>query len=109
MATHILGITLFLLQTIVVGCFNFAGNIGSPGYYSFYTAALKFLERDPHREVGFAVVTDMKTGAEMGIDWSPTLRIYMWNETLVCNNLMCEKKFKFVVKLTPCCVKKNTA
>ncbi|XP_021942555.1 thioredoxin domain-containing protein 11 isoform X2 [Zootermopsis nevadensis] len=69
-------------DAVVVGCFNFAGSIGSPGYYSFYAAALKFLERDPHREVGFAVVTSMKTCAELWIDWSPTLRIYMWNETL---------------------------
>jgi hypothetical protein len=69
---------------VVVGCFDFAGNFGSPGYYSFYTTALKFLERDPYREVGFAVVTSMKMCSHMGFDWSPALRIYMWNETLVC-------------------------
>jgi hypothetical protein len=81
---------------VVVGCFNFAGIAGSPGYYSFYTAALKFLERDSHREIGFAVVTDMETGAQMGIDWTPTLRIYMWNETLVCSHLLCETKVKVI-------------
>lgn len=69
-------------DAVVVGCFNFAGIASSPGYYSFYTTALKFLERDPHREIGFAVITDMETGAQMGIDCTPTLRIYMWNETL---------------------------
>jgi hypothetical protein len=70
---------------VVVGHFNFVGIAISPGYYSFYTAALKFLENDPHREIGFAVVTDKETCAQMGIDFTPTLRIYMWNETLVCS------------------------
>ena len=71
-------------QAVVVGCFNFAGNIGSHGYYSFYTTALKFLERDPYREVGFAAVTSMNLCAQMGFDWSPAFGIYTWNETLVC-------------------------
>lgn len=69
-------------DAVVVGCFNFAGNIGSPGYHSFYTTALKSLERDPYRDVGFAVVTSVKMCGQMGFEWSPALRIYMWNETL---------------------------
>ncbi|KAJ4443908.1 hypothetical protein ANN_05695 [Periplaneta americana] len=69
-------------DALVVGCFDFAGNIGGPGYYTFYSTALKFLERDPHREVGFAVVTNMETGRQLGIEMTPTVRIYMWNETL---------------------------
>jgi hypothetical protein len=85
---------------VVVGCFNFSGNVGSTGYYSLFATALKFLERDPHREIGFGVITDMKTGAQMGIDQSPTLRIYMWNETLVCSNLLCGTEVKFALKLS---------
>jgi hypothetical protein len=79
---------------VVVGYFSFAGIAGSPGYYSFYTAALKFLEKDPHREIGFAVVTDKETDGQMGIDFTPTLRIYTWNETLVCSHWLHETKVK---------------
>jgi hypothetical protein len=84
------------LQAVVVGYFNFAGIAGSPGYYSFYTAALRFLEKDPQREIGFAVVTDKETGGQMGIDFTPALRIYMWNETLVCSHLLHKIKVKFL-------------
>lgn len=82
---------LFNLMTthdaVVVGYFNFLGNLGGPGYYTFYSAALKFLERDPYREIGFAVVTDIGTAKKMMVDDIPTVRLYMWNETLQYSQL----------------------
>jgi hypothetical protein len=60
------------------------GNLGGPGYYTFYSAALKFLERDPYREIGFAVVTDVGTAEKtMMVDQVPAILLCMWNETLV--------------------------
>lgn len=50
-------------------------------YRSFYQAALKFLEKDPFNEVGFAVVTG-ETALSFGVDLVPSIRAYMWNETL---------------------------
>lgn len=50
-------------------------------YKSFYHAALKFLEKDPFNEVGYAVVTG-ESALSFGIDSIPTIRAYLWNETL---------------------------
>lgn len=50
-------------------------------YKSFYHAALKFLEKDPFNEIGFAVVTG-ETSLAFGVETVPSIRAYMWNETL---------------------------
>lgn len=50
-------------------------------YKSFYQAALKFLEKDPFNEIGYAVVTG-ETALAFGVDTIPTIRVYLWNETL---------------------------
>ena len=50
-------------------------------YKSFYRAALKFLEKDPFNEIGFAVVTGESSQA-FGVETVPSIRAYLWNETL---------------------------
>lgn len=50
-------------------------------YKSFYHAALKFLEKDPFNEIGFAVVTG-ETSLAFGVETVPSIRAYLWNETL---------------------------
>lgn len=50
-------------------------------YRSFYRSALKFLEKDPFNEIGFAVVTG-ETALSFGVDTVPAIRAYLWNETL---------------------------
>lgn len=50
-------------------------------YRTFYHAALKYLERDPFNEVGFAVVTG-ETALSFGVDRVPAIRAYLWNETI---------------------------
>lgn len=61
-------------------------------YKSFYQTAFKWLERDPYQEVGFAVVTG-ETAASFGVDLVPSIRMYLWNETLVTlQNLIKHKK-----------------
>lgn len=51
-------------------------------YKSFYQTAFKWLERDPFQEVGFGVVTG-ETAAAFGVELVPSIRMYLWNETLV--------------------------
>lgn len=50
-------------------------------YKSYYQAALKFLERDPFNEIGFAVVTG-ESSQVFGVDIVPSIRAYLWNETI---------------------------
>lgn len=50
-------------------------------YRSFYHAALKFLEKDPFNEIGYAVVTG-ETALSFGVEMGPSIRAYLWNETL---------------------------
>lgn len=69
-------------DAVVLGLFDFSGNIGSPGFHIFYSAALKLLEKDPLRDVGFAVVTSEVAAARFGEFNLPAVRLYMWNETL---------------------------
>nr|CAD7396586.1 unnamed protein product [Timema cristinae] len=52
------------------------------GYHTFYTTSLKLLEKDPYREIGFGVITNVKVANELGIHLAPTIRLYLWNETL---------------------------
>lgn len=53
-------------------------------YSAFYQASLKFLEKDPFQEIGFAVVTG-ETAESFGVELVPTIRAYLWNETLEYN------------------------
>ncbi|XP_059616682.1 thioredoxin domain-containing protein 11 [Phlebotomus argentipes] len=50
-------------------------------YQMFFQTAVKFLERDPVREMQFAVVTGESAKA-FGVDTVPSIRLYQWNETL---------------------------
>jgi len=70
------------LQAVVVGFFDFNGIQAAEGYRAFYNAAVSFLERDPLREVLFAVVTDRKTAADFSVTRLPSIRLYLWNETV---------------------------
>ena len=51
-------------------------------YKTFYQTAFKWLERDPYQEIGFGVVTGDTAGA-FGVELVPSVRMYLWNETLV--------------------------
>ncbi|KAG5674745.1 hypothetical protein PVAND_004696 [Polypedilum vanderplanki] len=50
-------------------------------YSSFHRTALKFIERDPFNEVGFGIVLG-ESAVTFGVDRVPTLRAYLWNETI---------------------------
>lgn len=69
----------------MTGYFNF--NSSQPvGFYSFYVAALRYMEYDAFKSVRFATVTNPKAAARLGIRMSkPTfdIRLHLWNETLV--------------------------
>lgn len=69
--------------------------LGSSKYGVFYTAALRFLERDPFREVQFLVVTqDFSSPTDV-----PLLELYLWNETLVCFLFMITCIYMYLTKL----------
>ena len=61
----------------------------APGYYSFYTASLRYLEHDIHRDVTFAVVTNADAARRLAIpplsepDRPFDIRLHLYNETLV--------------------------
>jgi hypothetical protein len=50
-------------------------------YNTFYKTSMKWLERDPFQEIGFGVVTG-DLGRSFGVEDSPILRLYLWNETI---------------------------
>lgn len=50
-------------------------------FQSFYRSALKFIERDPFDEIGFSIVTG-ESANNFGVSQMPTVRAYMWNETI---------------------------
>lgn len=60
-------------------------------YRVYQRTALKFLERDPFDEVGFSIVTGEST-ANFGVLQTPTIRAYMWNETLEFNGNFTSKE-----------------
>lgn len=66
-------------EALVVGFVDMESD--NRNYRSFHRAALKFLEKDNFKEVGFAVVTG-ETALAFGVDNTPVIRAYMWNETL---------------------------
>lgn len=50
-------------------------------YRTFYQTSVKWLEKDPNQEVIFGVVTG-SSGKNFGVDYTPTIRMFLWNETL---------------------------
>lgn len=69
-------------EALVVGFFGFPNTDSYQHYRSFYRSSLKYLEKDNFKEVGFAVVTGETTALAFGVDYTPSIRAYMWNETL---------------------------
>ena len=73
-----------LLQAVMVGYFNFTRLDRTPGYREFYKAAVRALERDPNRELVFAIVTGASfSEAEHNVYKFPSANLHMWNESLV--------------------------
>lgn len=64
-----------------MGSFLFNGNLGGPGYYTFYSTAIKMLEKNPFHEIAFAITTDHETAAALDFELVPSIRLYLWNET----------------------------
>ncbi|XP_015521160.1 thioredoxin domain-containing protein 11 [Neodiprion pinetum] len=69
-------------DAVVIGYFNFIGLKNSPGYNVFYKTAIKSLERDPNKELAFAVVTDTSAESNYGVTEFPSARLLLWNESL---------------------------
>lgn len=51
-------------------------------YDTFYRTALKWLEHDPYGDVGFMVVIGKPAIDKFHIEKTPTVRLYLWNNTL---------------------------
>lgn len=51
-------------------------------YREFYRAAVKWLEKDPFQEMSWIVVTG-RSMDNFGIAETPSIRMYLWNETVV--------------------------
>ncbi|KAL0119644.1 hypothetical protein PUN28_007820 [Cardiocondyla obscurior] len=70
-------------DAVVVGYFNFTRLDTTPGYREFYKAAIRSLERDPNRDVVFAIVTsELCSKLHYGIYKFPSASLLMWNESL---------------------------
>lgn len=54
-------------------------------YNIFLQAAVKWLERDPYRDVAFAVSTG-RTMEEIDVDREPSIRLFLWNDTIEYDN-----------------------
>ncbi|XP_050076813.1 thioredoxin domain-containing protein 11 [Anopheles maculipalpis] len=50
-------------------------------YQRYYQASLKWLEKDPFQQVSFGVVTGQSSKL-FGVDTVPSIRLYLWNETI---------------------------
>ncbi|XP_015111249.1 thioredoxin domain-containing protein 11 [Diachasma alloeum] len=70
-------------ELVLVGFFNFTGLPSSPGYQDFYKLSLRFLEKDPNREIKFAVVTSPGASAGFSISSFPSASLHLWNESLI--------------------------
>lgn len=70
-----------LHNAVVVAYVNFVGVLGGNTYRTLYETSLKFIERGMRREVAFAVVTNEVSAQEMGVLSTPTIKMYLWNET----------------------------
>lgn len=54
----------------------------SASFYNIYMqAAMKWLERDPYRDIAFGVVTG-EAIYSFGVERQPSLRLYLWNDTI---------------------------
>ncbi|XP_011704422.1 PREDICTED: thioredoxin domain-containing protein 11 isoform X2 [Wasmannia auropunctata] len=74
---------LVAYDAVVVGYFNFTRLDRTPGYKEFYKAAIRSLERDPNRELIFAIVTSASASKlHYGVYKFPSARLLMWNESL---------------------------
>lgn len=68
----------------MVGYFNFTRIDKTPGYREFYKAAIRALERDPNRELVFAIVTNaLSSERDYNVYKYPSANLLMWNESLV--------------------------
>lgn len=76
-------------QAVVIGCFNFSGVSKTPGYREFYKSATSSLEKYPNREVIFAaLISPSDAESRYSVYQYPSATLLMWNESLVCNNLI---------------------
>ncbi|XP_011861942.1 PREDICTED: thioredoxin domain-containing protein 11 isoform X2 [Vollenhovia emeryi] len=74
---------LIAYDAVVVGYFNFTRLDRTPGYREFYKAAIRSLERDPNRELVFAIVTSASASKlHYGVYKFPSASLLMWNESL---------------------------
>lgn len=74
---------LVAYDAVVVGYFNFTRLDRTPGYREFYKAAIRSLERDPNRELVFAIVTSATSSKlHYGVYKFPSASLLMWNESL---------------------------
>ncbi|XP_036142667.1 thioredoxin domain-containing protein 11 isoform X2 [Monomorium pharaonis] len=74
---------LVTYDAVVVGYFNFTRLDRTPGYREFYKAAIRSLERDPNRELVFAIVTSASSSKlHYGVYKFPSASLLMWNESL---------------------------
>ena len=70
-------------DAVVVGYFNFTRIDKTPGYKEFYKAAIRALERDPNRELVFAIVTNaLSSERDYNVYKFPSANLLMWNESL---------------------------
>lgn len=69
-------------NVVMVGFFGFHDSPQPPGYSSFYIAAMKALEKDPDRTIGFAVISNVREAQKFGIKSNGTIHLYLWNSTL---------------------------
>ncbi|XP_071574071.1 thioredoxin domain-containing protein 11 isoform X2 [Temnothorax nylanderi] len=75
---------LVAYDAVVVGYFNFTRLDRTPGYKEFYKAAIRSLERDPNRELVFAIVTSASSSKlHYGVYKFPSASLLMWNESLI--------------------------
>jgi len=63
-----------------VAFINLAEN--KQNYKDYNNIAIKWIEKDPYQELVFAIVTG-ETSKLFGVNELPTLRMYLWNTTLV--------------------------
>lgn len=56
-------------------------------YNIFYQFSLKWLENDPYGDLAFAVVTG-ESMSTFGVEHDPSLRLYLWNETIEYDNTL---------------------
>lgn len=69
-------------DSVVVAFIDVKRNARS--YRNYYTSSLLWLERDPFQEITFGVVTG-DSARSFGVERIPTIRMYLWNETIEYN------------------------